>query len=127
MPIQVSEEAIQARAVELGLIQPGKALPRQLRSRVVAAMTEPGSPQLAPRPPRLAREVVIQPGGAVLVDGEPFPWLLGRQPMDITLQHDGVSSVRFTLLAAAVQIVPPEPRPESETRRDQSNRDEPEA
>lgn len=115
MPIQVSDEAIKARAVELGLIDPGEPLPRQLRSRVVAAMAEPGSPSAAPATPRLAREVVIQPGGTVLVDGEPFPWLVGRQPMEITLQHDGVSTVRFTLLAAAVQIIPSEPRTESET------------
>jgi hypothetical protein len=115
MPIQVSDEDVQAKALELGLVQNGETLPRHLRSRVIAAMADPGPPPAAPSTPRLAREVVIQPGGAVLVDGQPFPWLVGRQPMEITLQHDGVSTVRLTLLAGAVQIVPPEPRTESET------------
>jgi hypothetical protein len=115
VPIQISDDAVQARAVQLGLIQQGEILPRHLRSRVIAAMADSDSHPVGLSEPRLAREVVIQPGGTVLVDGEPFPWLVGRQPMEITLQHDGVSSVRLTLLAAGVQIVPPEPRTESET------------
>ncbi|MFF5778175.1 hypothetical protein ACFY7Y_14640 [Streptomyces virginiae] len=115
MPINYSDQQIRDKAVSLGLIQDGSDLPRQLRGRVVAAMAygDAVERQQAPEP-QLAQEIVIQPGGAILIDGDPFPWLVAAQPMDIGLNPDGVSTVRLTLMAAAVQVIRPEPRPESE-------------
>ncbi|MGW2997282.1 hypothetical protein ACWDA9_38250, partial [Streptomyces sp. NPDC001193] len=65
-----------------------------------------------PAPPP-AGEIVIH-GSSILIDGEHFPWLVAAQPMDIGLNPDGVSTVRLTLMAASVQVIRPEPRPESE-------------
>lgn len=115
MPISYSEQEIEAKAVELGVIPAGVPLPRHMRSRVVAAMAAgDAAEKAAPPEPELAQEIVIQPGGAILINGEPFPWLIAKQPMDIGLNPDGVSTVRLTLMAATVQIIRPEPRPESE-------------
>lgn len=115
MPISYSEQQIRDKAVELGLIPAGTDLPRNLRGRVVAAMAHGDAAERSvPAEPQLAREIVIQPGGCILIDGDPFPWLVAGQPMDIGLNPDGVSTVRLTLMAAAVQVIRPEPRPESE-------------
>jgi len=115
MPIKYTDEQIHAQAVQLGVIKAGAELPRNLRGRVVAAMAHGDAAERRPTvEPRLAQEIVVQPGGAILVDGEPFPWLVAAQPMDIGLNPDGVSTVRLTLMAAAVQVIRPEPRPESE-------------
>lgn len=115
MHVQFPELDIRCKAVELGLIADGEDLPRHLRSRVVAVlMQEQAAPQRSGREPQLAKEIVIQPGGDVLVDGEPFPWLVAKQAMEIGLNPDGISTVRLTLLTEAVQIIKPEPRQESE-------------
>lgn len=117
MQVQFTEEDIRLKAVDLGLIQPEEDLPRHQRSRVVAVLLNEAAGQ-ASRPanaePQLAREIVIQPRGAILIDGEPFPWLVATDPMDIRLAPEGCSTVRLTLLANAVQVIPPEPREESE-------------
>ncbi|KOV07521.1 hypothetical protein [Streptomyces sp. XY533] len=114
MPISYSDQQIQDKAVELSLISAGQELPRNLRGKVVAALAagDAAERQQAPEP-QLAGEIVIH-GNAILVDGEPFPWLVATQPMEIGLNPDGVSTVRMTLMAATVQIIRPEPRPESE-------------
>jgi hypothetical protein len=117
MQVQFTELDIRAKAVELGLIEDGAELPRHQRSKVVAVLLQEAanaSPKNAEREPQLAKEIVIQPGGAILVDGEPFPWLVAKQPMEIGLDPDGTSTVRMTLLTGAVQIIKPEPRQESE-------------
>jgi hypothetical protein len=117
MQVQFTEFDIRAKAVELGLIQDGDVLPRHQRSKVVAVLLQEAanaSPKKAEPEPQLAKEIVIQPGGAILVDGEPFPWLVAKQPMEIGLDPDGTSTVRLTLLTGAVQIIKPEPRQESE-------------
>jgi hypothetical protein len=117
MQVQFTETDIRAKAVELGLIQDGDVLPRHQRSKVVAVLLQEAanaSPKKADLEPQLAKEIVIQPGGAILVDGEPFPWLVAKQPMEIGLDPDGTSTVRLTLLTGAVQIIKPEPRQESE-------------
>lgn len=117
MKFQFTELDIRAKAVQLGLIRDGDELPRDQRSKVVAVLLDEAanaSPRRTGPEPQLAKEIVIQPGGAIIVDGEPFPWLVSTQPMEIGLDPDGVSTVRFTLLAQAVQIIKPEPRPESE-------------
>lgn len=117
MHVQFTDDDIQQKAVELGLIQSGDAFPRHLRSKVVAVLLQEAasaSPQQAGREPQMAKEIVIQPGGEILVDGEVFPWIVTRQPMEIGLDPEGVSTVRMTLMANAVQIIKPEPRQESE-------------
>jgi len=114
VPISYTDQQIREKAVSLGLIQDGADLPRHLRGKVVAAMAygDAAERQQAPEP-QLAQEIVIH-GNAILIDGEHFPWLVAAQPMDIGLNPDGVSTVRLTLMAATVQVIRPEPRPESE-------------
>jgi hypothetical protein len=117
MQSHFGDAEINAKAVELGLIQPGAELPRSQRSKVMAALVQQAAARAARRErpqPQLAKEIVIQPNGVILVDGEPFPWLVDRQPLDIHLDPDGFSTVRMTLLADAVQIIKPQPREESE-------------
>lgn len=114
MHITYSDADITAKAVELGLIEDGEGLPRHLRSKAVAALLqEQTAVESGPAAePQLAREVVVQPGGVILVDGEPFPWLVAQQPMEISLNPDGISTVRLTLMAQTVQIIKPDPREE---------------
>lgn len=110
MQLKYTDADIAAKAVQLGLIAEGEKLPRQLRGRVVAALAQ-AAPLSTPEP-QMAREIVVQPGGQILINGEPFPWLVAQQPMEIGLNPDGVSTVRMTLLARAVQIIKPEPKEE---------------
>jgi hypothetical protein len=115
--VKFSDDDLCRKAVHLGLIKDGEDLPRHLRSRAAAALvqeTNSGTTGKEHARPQLAREITIQPGGAVLVDGEPFPWLIAKQPMEINLNPDGVSTVRMTLLADRIQVLKPEPRTESE-------------
>ncbi|WP_344089100.1 hypothetical protein, partial [Luedemannella helvata] len=76
------------------------------------AAEEAADRQQSPEP-QLAGEIVIH-GSNILIDGEHFPWLVATQPMEIGLNPDGVSTVSLTLMAATVQVIRPEPRPESE-------------
>jgi hypothetical protein len=120
MQVKFNDEDIRAKAVELGLIKDGAALPRDMRSKVAAVLLQEAAqaaPKQAAREPQMAKEIVIQPDGAILVDGEQFPWLVTRDPMDVRLDPEGISTVRMTLMADAVQIIKPEPRPESEQPR----------
>lgn len=112
MPLQFTDAEINAKAVQLGVIAEGAAVPNRHRSKVVAALVE--ERRVAARAekqaePVCAKEIVVEPGGAILVDGEPFPWLIARQPMEIGLNPEGVSTVRLTLLAEAVQVLKPKP------------------
>lgn len=119
MPLQQFTSAeLQAKAVQLGVIAPGGFLPNRERSKVVAALIEERraeARQEKAAEPVCAKEIVVQPGGAVLVDGEPFPWLIAKQPMEIGLNPGGISTVRLTLLAEAVQILKPQHNPENES------------
>lgn len=112
MHLRYTDADIAAKAVQLGLIQEGEELPRNLRGKVVAALMQEETAPTARTEPRLAAEIVLQPNGAILVDGEPFPWLVAQEPVDVHLDPDGISTVRMTLLANAVQIIKPEPREE---------------
>ncbi len=112
MRLTYTDADIAAKAVQLGLIDDGEPLPRGLRGKVVAAMLQEQAAPEAAAEPQLAQEIIIQPNGAILVDGEPFPWLVAQEPIDVHLTPDGVSTVRMTLLAGAVQIIKPEPREE---------------
>lgn len=117
MQVRFSDEDIATKANELGVIREGEQVPRHRRSQIVATLIQEAShaqTRPAAAEPQLAKEIVVQPGGAILVDGEPFPWLVAKQPMEIGLNPDGVSTVRLTLMAQAVQIIKSEPREESE-------------
>lgn len=113
MPLQFSDDEIHAEAVRLGVIYEGDALPRHLRSRVVASLAagkqRPSSSTQVP----LAREIVVQPGGDIFVDGKPFPWMVLAERMEVALDHDGGGTVRLTLPAENIQILP---KHESENR-----------
>ncbi|MFG2748008.1 hypothetical protein [Streptomyces xanthophaeus] len=117
MPLNYTDQQISDKAVELGLIPAGANLPRHLRGKAVAALAHADAAERAiPSEPQLAKEIVIQPGGSIFVDGEPFPWIVAAERMDISLdpEPNGLSTVRLTLVASAVQVIRPEPRPESE-------------
>ena len=114
MPLQFTDAELRTKAMELGLIGPGEPIPTaaSVRSRIKAAIVE--ERRAAARAekqadPVCAKEIVVQPGGQVLVDGEPFPWLIARQAMEIGLNPEGISTVRLTLMAEAVQVLKPQP------------------
>lgn len=113
MPLQqFTDTELHAKAVELGVITQGEELPRRERSKVAAALIEEWraeARQEKQAEPVCAKEIVVQPGGAVLVDGEPFPWLIANLPMEIGLNPEGISTVRLTLLTEAVQVLKPKP------------------
>lgn len=111
MRVRFTESDIRAEAVRLGLIRDGQELPRNLHGRVAASLVAASAqtPGDSRQEPRLAGEIVVQPGGTILIDGEPFPWLIATDPMDIRLTcGDGVSTVRLTLMAESVQITTPD-------------------
>lgn len=116
MPLQqFTDSEVQAKAEQLGVVEPGQPVPRATLSKVKAALVEErraAAPKAsAADKARLAKSIVIQPGGAILIDGEPFPWLVARTAMEITLapDTDSVSAVRLTLLADSVQVLKPKP------------------
>jgi hypothetical protein len=110
LPLQeFSDSELAAKAVQLGVITEGEDLPRNMRSRVAAALVE--ERRAADRPeqlaePVIAREITVR-GSEITVDGKPFPWLVARAPMDIGLAPDGSGTVRLTLLAESVQVLKP--------------------
>lgn len=105
---EFTEAEVHGQAVHLGLIQDGEELPRQMRSRAVAALVQERRTTKAPAAegtvPQTAREIVVQPGGSILIDGAPLPWLASQDAIDVFLRHDGSGSVRLTLLTESVQI-----------------------
>ncbi|MDX3294607.1 hypothetical protein PV569_12915 [Streptomyces scabiei] len=113
MPLQFTDVELRTKAVEIGLIQAGQPIPTAaMASKVKAAIVEErrtAARQEKEPEPQCAKEIVVEPGGAILVDGEPFPWLIARQPMEIGLNPEGISTVRLTLLAEAVQVLKPKP------------------
>jgi hypothetical protein len=117
VPLPFTDAELRTKAMELGLIRPADPLPTaaSVRSRIKAAIVE--ERRAAGRSekqaePVCAKEVVVQPGGQVLVDGEPFPWLIANVPMEIGLNPGGVSTVRMTLMAEAVQVPKPKQNPD---------------
>jgi hypothetical protein len=116
VPLHFDDAELTAKAVQLGVIQDGEALPRHLRSRVAAALLEDRKPRAEqPTEPVLAQEIVVQPGGTVTIDGRPFPWLIAKQAMEIGLNPDGVSTVRLTLLTRSLQVLKPKPATDNES------------
>jgi hypothetical protein len=111
MPLQFTDAELQAKAEQLGLVNPGEPMAsKAMHSRVKAVIVEErraaAQKEKAPDPV-CAKEIVVQPGGQILIDGEPFPWLIANVPMEIGLNPGGVSTVRLTLMAEAVQVLKP--------------------
>lgn len=110
MPLQeFSDAELYAKGLELGVVAKGEELPRNMRSRVAAALIEERRAADRPEPPAepmVAKQITVQ-GSQITVDGKPFPWLVARVPMDIGLAPDGSGTVRLTLLADSVQVLKP--------------------
>lgn len=107
MRIQFTDDQIRAKAAELGLIGEGEDMPRHLRGRVVAAMVAESPQVKASAPVPVARQIVVQPGGGIDVDGCPFPWVVQADQIEVSLQPDGSGMVRLTIPAHNVQITHP--------------------
>lgn len=108
MGLQIDEAALKAKAVELGVIKEGEDLPRHQRSRVAAVLIADSQPRPAVSEPVCAKDITVR-GNEITVDGEPFPWLVAAEPMQIGLNPGGTSTVRLTLLAERVQVLKPKP------------------
>lgn len=48
--------------------------------------------------PKLAKSVEVVVGGDVLIDGEPFPWHVARQPVSSELDPDGAIVVYLPIM-----------------------------
>lgn len=101
-----TEQQIQARAVELGLIPEGQPLPRHLRSRVIAALIADRAAKRPTADAPVADRIVVEPGVGVQVDGKPFPWMVQADRIEVALEPDGSGLVRLTLPTHNVQIKP---------------------
>lgn len=106
MRLSITDQDIQRKAIELGLVEEGESVPPQVRSRVAAALLQEQAPRPTEAPP-LAESIVIQPGGDIEIDGRPFPWTVQAEQMSVTLGPDGSGLVRLTLPARNVQIIKP--------------------
>jgi hypothetical protein len=115
MPLSFTDDEIHAQAVRLGLIEEGQELPRNLRSRVVAALAAERKRPAVQGDVPVAQSIVIQPGGDIHIDGKPFPWVIQAEQMAVTLNPDGAGMVSLTIPALNVQILKPA-TPESENR-----------
>lgn len=115
MPLSYDDAEVQAKAEQLGLVQPDTELPRHLRSKVVAALAAERRRPAAPEDVPLAQSIIVEPGGEITVDGKPFPWIVQADRIEVTLGQDGAGMVRLTIPAANVQITKPI-TPESENR-----------
>ncbi|MCP9205499.1 hypothetical protein [Streptomyces cucumeris] len=106
MRLSITEQDIQRKAAELGLVQEGEPVPARIRSKVAAALLQEQAPAPTEAPP-VAESIVIQPGGAIEIDGRPFPWTVQAEQMSVTLGPDGSGMVRLTIPARNVQITKP--------------------
>lgn len=113
--LEFTDEELQAAAERHGMVDPGQSTPQYLRSKVAAVLlnercaADVKAKAKEPAAPQSAREIVLQPGGQILVDGRPFPWLVADERIEVSLHPDpgGISTVRMTLLAESVQIIKP--------------------
>ncbi|MDX2528058.1 hypothetical protein [Streptomyces europaeiscabiei] len=109
MKVQFPEPEIRAKAIELGLIKDGDELPRSMRSRLIAALIQEQAPRFSEsEAPPLADSIRVQPRGAIEVDGQPFPWLVQADRIEVVLEPDGSGMVRLTLPARSIEIVKPD-------------------
>lgn len=112
--LNYSDTELQAKAEQLGLVDAGTPLPRHLRSRVVAALAAEAARPATVEAVPVAREIVVQPGGDIRVDGKPFPWVIQADRVEVSLEPDGSGMVRLTIPTHNIQIT--KPVDESENR-----------
>lgn len=106
-----SDDEVQAKAEELGVVQPGEPLPRAKRSRVVAALLrehQQGARAQRQTAVPVAESITVVPGQSVEVDGKPFPWVIQSDAIEVTLDPSGKGLVRLTIPTKSVQIIKPE-------------------
>lgn len=104
-----SDAEIQAKAEELGVIQPGQTLPREKRSRVAAVLLSEHRTRAAGQVALpVAQSITVYPGQSVEVDGKPFPWVIQSDAIEVTLDPSGKGLVRLTIPTKSVQIIKPE-------------------
>jgi hypothetical protein len=109
MQVQFTDEQIAEKAVQLGVIEQGESLPRNLRSRILAALIQEQAPRFSdPEAPPIADSIRVQPRGSIEVDGRPFPWLVQADRIEVVLEPDGSGMVRLTLPARSIEIVKPD-------------------
>lgn len=104
MRLTISDSDIQAKALELGLIQPGEPVPANVRSRIVAALLAEQAPRAAAADVPVAKNISVQPGASVMVDGNPFPWVVQADAIEVTIAPDGSGLVRLTIPTLSVEI-----------------------
>ncbi|WP_045562979.1 hypothetical protein [Streptomyces sp. FxanaA7] len=109
MQVQFTDDQIATKATDLGLIQAGEELPRNLRSKVLASLIQESAPRFQEsEAPPVADSIRVQPRGCIDVDGRPFPWLVQADRIEVVLEPDGSGMVRLTLPARSIEIVKPD-------------------
>lgn len=106
-----SDADVQVKAEELGVVQSGETLPRNQRSKVVAALLQDarlGARRARPSPATVAQSITVRTGESVEVDGQPFPWVIQSDAIEVTLNPSGEGLVRLTIPTKSVQIIKPE-------------------
>lgn len=111
MRLTVSEAEVRRKAIELGVITDGQALPAELRSRIVAALIAEQAPRVRQDDVPVASSIRVQPGGGVEVDGRPFPWVVQADTIEVTLDPSGAGLVRLTIPTKSVEIIKSESEP----------------
>ncbi|MFF4779409.1 hypothetical protein ACFY05_42000 [Microtetraspora fusca] len=105
---QFDEAELSAKAVELGLIADGQALPRHLRSHAAAALVAARQGQPPEAPEAEAGHLVITGDRRVLLDGHALPVLVvDDDPIHVVLQGDA-ATIRLTIAARTIIVHPEE-------------------
>lgn len=118
--LAVTEAEVYAEAVRLGLVTDGEDLPRHLRSQAVASLAapvpppaaaddEPAGGRSAGGPPDPDAVLTVYADGPVLLNGAPFPLFVAREPIEVVTRPDGQTTVRLTVVAGAVHLLPGAP------------------
>ncbi|MFC9429249.1 hypothetical protein [Streptomyces sp. NPDC056987] len=111
MRLEFNDQDLRRKAIELGVITEGQALPPEQRSRVAAALMQDQLPRKKPADVPVAGSIRVQPGGEIEIDGRPFPWVVQAESIQVTLDPSGFGTVRLTIPTESVEIL----KSESET------------
>ncbi|MFF3671687.1 hypothetical protein [Microtetraspora malaysiensis] len=102
---QFSEQEITAKAVELGLVANGEALPANLRSKAVKALAAAVQQQPV-EPPLEVGHLILTPDRRVLLDGHVLPLqVLDSDPIHVVLHGEG-ATIRLTVAARTITVHP---------------------
>ncbi|WP_067171198.1 hypothetical protein [Microtetraspora niveoalba] len=101
---QFAEPEITAKAVQLGLIADGEALPANLRSKAVKALAAALQQQQPAEPALEVGHLVLTPDRRVLLDGHALPLqVLDADPIHVVL-HGEVATIRLTVAARTITV-----------------------